>query len=99
MGSRTAVRAAGGRQGSGSAENHTKPRRSSDRIGVRDLGCGISNLGSRDLGFGSSRNALIGGAGIGGLSAGLALQRAGWHVRLFEQAATPRELGFALRLA
>ncbi len=51
------------------------------------------------MGFGSSRNALIVGAGIGGLAAGLALQRAGWNVRLFERAATPRELGFALGLA
>jgi 2-polyprenyl-6-methoxyphenol hydroxylase-like FAD-dependent oxidoreductase len=42
---------------------------------------------------------LIVGAGIGGLAAGLALQRAGWQVRVFERAATPRELGFALGLA
>lgn len=43
--------------------------------------------------------ALIVGAGIGGLAAGVALQRAGWCVRIFERAATPRELGFALLLA
>jgi 2-polyprenyl-6-methoxyphenol hydroxylase-like FAD-dependent oxidoreductase len=45
------------------------------------------------------RTALIVGAGIGGLAAGVALQRAGWRVRIFERAATPRELGFALLLA
>lgn len=45
------------------------------------------------------RTALIVGAGIGGLSAGLALGRAGWRVRIVERAATPRELGFALLLA
>lgn len=45
------------------------------------------------------RTALIVGAGIGGLSAGLALQRTGWNVRIFERAATPRELGFGLGLA
>jgi len=45
------------------------------------------------------RTALIVGAGIGGLAAGLALRRAGWHVRIFERAASPRELGFALVLA
>ena len=45
------------------------------------------------------RTALIVGAGIGGLAAGLALQRVGWHVRIFERAATVRELGFALLLA
>jgi 2-polyprenyl-6-methoxyphenol hydroxylase-like FAD-dependent oxidoreductase len=43
--------------------------------------------------------ALIVGAGIGGLAAGVALQRAGWQVRIFERASSPRELGFALVLA
>jgi 2-polyprenyl-6-methoxyphenol hydroxylase-like FAD-dependent oxidoreductase len=47
----------------------------------------------------ADRTALIVGAGIGGLAAALALTRAGWHVRVFERAATPRELGFALMLA
>jgi len=42
---------------------------------------------------------LIIGAGIGGLAAGVALRRAGWHARIFERAASPRELGFALSLA
>ncbi|SRR5258705_77344 len=45
------------------------------------------------------RSALIVGAGIGGLAAALALRRSGWHVRVFERAASPRELGFALLLA
>jgi 2-polyprenyl-6-methoxyphenol hydroxylase-like FAD-dependent oxidoreductase len=44
-------------------------------------------------------HALIVGAGIGGLAAGVALQRAGWTVRVFEKASSPRELGFALNLA
>ena len=43
--------------------------------------------------------ALIVGAGIGGLAAGVALQRRGWRTRIFERAANPRELGFALNLA
>lgn len=43
--------------------------------------------------------ALIVGAGIGGLSAAIALRKAGWTVRLFEQAETPRELGFGVALA
>jgi 2-polyprenyl-6-methoxyphenol hydroxylase-like FAD-dependent oxidoreductase len=47
----------------------------------------------------TSRTALIAGAGIGGLAAGLALRRAGWTVRLFERASSPRELGFDLMLA
>jgi 2-polyprenyl-6-methoxyphenol hydroxylase-like FAD-dependent oxidoreductase len=47
----------------------------------------------------SRRSVLIVGAGIGGLAAALALKRAGWEVRVFERAATPRELGFALMLA
>lgn len=45
------------------------------------------------------RSALIVGAGIGGLAAGVALRQAGWQVRIFERAAHPRELGFALLLA
>jgi 2-polyprenyl-6-methoxyphenol hydroxylase-like FAD-dependent oxidoreductase len=46
-----------------------------------------------------SRTALIVGAGIGGLAAGVALQRAGWSVCIHERAASPRELGFGLLLA
>ena len=46
-----------------------------------------------------TRTALIVGAGIGGLSAGLALRQAGWNVRIFERASSPRELGFGLALA
>ena len=45
------------------------------------------------------RTALIVGAGIGGLSAGIALRQAGWTVRLFERAASARELGFGLGMA
>ena len=51
------------------------------------------------MGMPASRTALIVGAGIGGLAAGLALRRAGWQVRIHERAANPRELGFALALA
>src|SRR5262245_41720348 len=43
--------------------------------------------------------ALIVGAGLGGLAAGVALQRAGWEVRIYEKSASPRELGFGLLLA
>jgi 2-polyprenyl-6-methoxyphenol hydroxylase-like FAD-dependent oxidoreductase len=46
-----------------------------------------------------TRTALIVGAGIGGLSAGLALRQARWDVRIFERAALARELGFGLGLA
>ena len=46
-----------------------------------------------------TRTALIAGAGIGGLSAGIALRRAGWDIRIFERAASPRELGFGLLVA
>src|SRR5262245_62006420 len=45
------------------------------------------------------RHAVIVGAGIGGLAAAIALRRAGWDVRVVEQAGSPRELGFALALA
>lgn len=43
--------------------------------------------------------ALIVGAGIGGLAAGIALRRAAWEIRIFEGAATPRAIGFAVGLA
>ena len=43
--------------------------------------------------------ALIVGAGIGGLSAGIALRQTGWDVRIFERGASPRELGFGLLVA
>lgn len=46
-----------------------------------------------------TRTALIVGAGIGGLATGIALHRAGWRTRIFEQASSPREVGFALNLA
>ena len=46
-----------------------------------------------------ARNAVIVGAGIGGLAAGLALTRAGLDVRIVERAAVARELGFGLGLA
>jgi 2-polyprenyl-6-methoxyphenol hydroxylase-like FAD-dependent oxidoreductase len=46
-----------------------------------------------------TRTALIVGAGIGGLSAGVALRQAGWTIRIFERMASPRELGFGLGLA
>jgi 2-polyprenyl-6-methoxyphenol hydroxylase-like FAD-dependent oxidoreductase len=43
--------------------------------------------------------ALIVGAGIGGLAAGIALRRAGWDIRIFERADAPRAVGFGLGLA
>ena len=46
-----------------------------------------------------TRTALIVGAGIGGLSAGIALRRAGWNVRIFERSSSLRELGFGVGLA
>ena len=45
------------------------------------------------------RTALIVDAGIGGLSAAISLRKAGWNVRVFERAASVRELGFALLVA
>ena len=47
----------------------------------------------------SDLKALIVGAGIGGLAAGIALRRAGWHVEIHERAHAPGELGFGLLLA
>jgi 2-polyprenyl-6-methoxyphenol hydroxylase-like FAD-dependent oxidoreductase len=46
-----------------------------------------------------NRTALIVGAGIGGLSAAIALRQAGWNVRIFERAESARELGFGLSVA
>lgn len=46
-----------------------------------------------------ARSALIVGAGIGGLSAAIALRKAGWEVRIFERSTSLRELGFGLGLA
>jgi 2-polyprenyl-6-methoxyphenol hydroxylase-like FAD-dependent oxidoreductase len=43
--------------------------------------------------------ALVVGAGIGGLAAALSLRRIGLRVRVFERTHDPRELGFALMLA
>ena len=48
------------------------------------------------MGVDHRRTALIVGAGIGGLAAGIALGRAGWDIRIFERAPTPRDIGFAL---
>jgi 2-polyprenyl-6-methoxyphenol hydroxylase-like FAD-dependent oxidoreductase len=45
------------------------------------------------------RSAVVVGAGIGGLAAAISLRRVGWQVQVIEQAASPRELGFALALA
>jgi 2-polyprenyl-6-methoxyphenol hydroxylase-like FAD-dependent oxidoreductase len=44
-------------------------------------------------------SALIVGAGIGGLAAGISLRLAGWDVRIFERADVAREIGFGLGLA
>jgi 2-polyprenyl-6-methoxyphenol hydroxylase-like FAD-dependent oxidoreductase len=46
-----------------------------------------------------ARRAIIVGAGIGGLSAGIALRTAGWDVRIFERSNALRELGFGVGLA
>ncbi|OQO94691.1 hypothetical protein B1813_00880 [Saccharomonospora piscinae] len=45
------------------------------------------------------RNAIVVGAGIGGLAAARALSRVGWSVRLFDQAAAFREVGAGLSMA
>ena len=46
-----------------------------------------------------ARSAIIVGAGIGGLSAAIALRRAAWNVRVFERSTALRELGFGVGLA
>lgn len=46
-----------------------------------------------------SSTALIIGAGLGGLTAALALQRAGWRVRIYEQARTLGDVGAGLTLS
>lgn len=45
------------------------------------------------------RSALIVGAGIGGLAAGLAFARRGWRVQVLEQAAALEEVGAGIQLA
>jgi salicylate hydroxylase len=47
---------------------------------------------------GEIRQALIAGGGIGGLAAALAASRAGWDVRLFEQAPAFGEVGAGIQL-
>ncbi len=42
---------------------------------------------------------LIAGAGIGGLTAALALQQRGFRVRVFEQAPELREIGAGLQIS
>jgi 2-polyprenyl-6-methoxyphenol hydroxylase-like FAD-dependent oxidoreductase len=42
---------------------------------------------------------MVAGAGIGGLSAAIALRRAGFEVTVFERAAELREVGAGLLLA
>lgn len=46
----------------------------------------------------ANRTLVVAGAGIGGLAAGLAAARAGWDVRLFEQAPELSEVGAGLQL-
>jgi 2-polyprenyl-6-methoxyphenol hydroxylase-like FAD-dependent oxidoreductase len=66
------------------------------------MGC-IGNLGATSSRRGANVAympvALIVGAGIGGLAAGIALRRAGWQVRIFERADAPRAVGFGVGLA
>jgi 2-polyprenyl-6-methoxyphenol hydroxylase-like FAD-dependent oxidoreductase len=47
----------------------------------------------------AAKRAIVVGAGIGGLAAGIALRNAGFVVTVIEQAQSARELGFALLLA
>jgi 2-polyprenyl-6-methoxyphenol hydroxylase-like FAD-dependent oxidoreductase len=61
----------------------------------RTVTCGDGN----EVEMSEPPTALIVGAGVGGLAAGIALQRAGWTIRIYERASHPRELGFGLVLA
>ena len=45
-----------------------------------------------------TKTALIAGGGIGGLATALALGRAGWGVKLFEQAAAFSEVGAGIQM-
>ena len=45
-----------------------------------------------------TRQALIAGGGIGALAAALAAARAGWEVRLYEQASVFSEVGAGIQL-
>jgi len=57
------------------------------------------NVSKREVTVEDTRTALILGAGIGGLAAGIALRRAGWDVRIYERRSSIHELGFGLLLA
>ena len=57
------------------------------------------NRATLALRFRAMPTALVVGAGIGGLAAGIALRRSGWDVRVFERAQEPREVGFGVGLA
>ena len=46
-----------------------------------------------------TRTASIIGGGIGGMTAGLALMRRGWRVRIYEQAPTLREVGAGISIS
>ncbi|MEU3726511.1 FAD-dependent oxidoreductase, partial [Streptomyces sp. NPDC031705] len=48
---------------------------------------------------GPQRHAVIAGAGIGGLTAALALHRQGWRVTVCERAAGPAAVGAGIVLA
>lgn len=47
----------------------------------------------------TSKNAVVAGAGIGGLAAAVALRRRGWHVTVLERARTLEPVGAGLGLA
>jgi salicylate hydroxylase len=47
----------------------------------------------------STTNAAVVGGGIGGLAAALALLRAGWDVRVYEQSGAVSQVGAGIQLA